>query len=72
MGRAYVITSEEMKEIKETRKSVKNKDIDKRLYAIQLRGEGMKNAEIAEKLDTAPVVVSYWVGRYKKREFDEN
>ena len=38
MGRAYVITSEEMKEIKETRKSVKNKDIDKRLYAIQLRG----------------------------------
>ena len=55
-----------MIEIKETRKAVKNKDIDKRLYAVQLRGEGMKNAEIADKLDTSPVVVSQWVGRFKK------
>lgn len=66
MGKTYTITSEEMIEIKETRKAVKNKDIDKRLYAVQLRGEGMKNAEIADKLDTSPVVVSQWVGRFKK------
>ena len=66
MGRTYTITTDEMKEIKETRKATKNKDIDRRLYAVQLRGEGMKNAEIAIKLDTSPEVVSCWVGRYKK------
>ena len=66
MGKTYVITNEEMNEIKKFRKGNKNKDIDKRLYAVQLRGEGMKNAEIAGKLDTCPEVISHWVGRYKK------
>ena len=66
MGKTYAITSEEMNEIKEYRRMIKNKDIDKRLYAVQLRGEGMKNAEIADKLDTCPEVISNWVGRYKK------
>ena len=66
MGKTYTITDEEMNEIKEFRKGNKNKDIDKRLYAVQLRGEGMKNAEIADKLDTCPEVISHWVGRYKK------
>lgn len=66
MGKTYTITEEELKEIKETRKGVKNKDIDKRLKAVQLRGEGMNNEEIAAKLDTSPVVVSSWVGRFKK------
>ena len=66
MGKTYTITNEEMNEIKEFRKGNKNKDIDKRLYAVQLRGEGMKNAEIADKLDTCPEVISHWVGRYKK------
>ena len=45
MGKTYEITREEMNEIKEYRRKIKNKDIDKRLYAVQLRGEGMKNAE---------------------------
>ena len=69
MGKTYTITNEEMNEIKEFRKGNKNKDIDKRLYAVQLRGEGMKNAEIADKLDTCPEVISHYVIRGRERIF---
>lgn len=33
---------------------------------MELRGRGKKNAEIAEKLDTSPKVISRWVSIYKK------
>ena len=67
MGFKYIISEEERIEIKEARKSVKNKMTDKRLHAVELRGEGKSNREIAEKLDTSPKVVSRWVSNYKKQ-----
>lgn len=66
MPKKYKISDEETKKIKEVRKRIKDKKVDKRLHAVQLRGEGMKNQEIAEKLDTTHRMVSSWVSAYAK------
>jgi len=66
MPQTYGISKEQAKEIKEIRKTITDKRIDKRLHAIQLRGEGVKNPAIAEKLDTSAKVVSRWVSAYWK------
>lgn len=63
----YIISEEEKTEIINARKSIKDKMVDRRLHAVELRGEGKSNAEIAEKLDTSPKVVSRWVSNYKKQ-----
>ena len=41
MPKKYKISTEQIKEIKETRKTIKDKKTDKRLHAVQLRGEGL-------------------------------
>lgn len=66
MPKIYKINAEEVEQIKEVRKSIRYKKVDKRFYAVQLRGEGLSNVEIAEKLDTSDKVVSQWVSKYKK------
>ena len=71
MPKTYTISEEQAKEIAEIRKTVKDKKIDKRLHAIQLRGEGMKNPEIADKLDTASRVVSRWVSAFCNNGIDD-
>ena len=62
----YKISEEEANKIAEIRKTIKNKMTDKKLYAVELRGRGKTNPEIAEKLDTSPKVISKWVSTYKK------
>jgi len=64
MPRTYTISAEQSAEIAKIRRTVKNKKVDKRLHAVQLRGEGFTNPVIAEKLDTSPKVVSRWVSAY--------
>ena len=64
MPKTYTISEEQAEEIKALRKRITNKKVDKRLHAIQLRGEGLKNPAIADKLDTSPKVVSRWVSTY--------
>ena len=66
MAKTIIISKEQAKEIKEVRRSIKNKKTDKRLHAVQLRGEGMTNSEIATKLDCAAKVVSRWVSSFDK------
>jgi transposase len=66
MGKSYRISKEEAAEIAAIRKTIKDKKVDKRLQAIQLRGEGNKNPAIADKLDTSAKVVSHWVSAYCK------
>lgn len=61
MPKTYKISKNEAAEIKEQRKTISDKKTDKRLYAVQLRGEGYTNREIAEKLDTSDKMVSQWV-----------
>ena len=61
----YTISKEETEEISKVRKNIKDKQTDKRLYAVELRGRGKNNKEIAEKLDTSTKTVSRWVSAYK-------
>jgi transposase len=66
MPQTYKISKKQAEEIKAVRKTIIDKRVDKRLHAIQLRGEGVKNPFIAEKLDTSAKVVSRWVSTYCK------
>lgn len=70
MRKGFQINEAQVQEIVTVRKSVSDKRVDKRLWAIQLRGEGMKNPRIAEKLDTSAKVVSRWVSAYCKNGID--
>lgn len=71
MPKTYKISTENVAEIKATRKTIRDKKADKRLYAVQLRGEGHTNQEIADKLDTSDQMVSHWVSVYAKGGIDE-
>ena len=64
MGKTNDIRCEEAEAIKEYRKDIRDKQTDRRMYAVQLRGEGWRNKDIAEKLDADPRMVSRWVRRY--------
>jgi len=46
------------------RKTIKDKQTDKRLKAVQLRGEGKKNKAIADQLETSTDVVSHWISLF--------
>ena len=60
MGKSYQITEAELKALEELRTQNKDKDTERRLHAVILRGKGMRNIEVAKKLDTAPQVISYY------------
>ena len=64
MPKTYKISAENAIEIEEIRKTITDKKVDRRLYAVQLRGEGLTNDEIAQKLDTSDKMVSQWVSAY--------
>ena len=66
MPKTYNISAEQGKEAQKARKTVKDKQADKRLWAVQLRGEGKKNEEIARQLETSADMVSRWVCEFVK------
>ncbi|MDE6580603.1 MAG: helix-turn-helix domain-containing protein [Ruminiclostridium sp.] len=66
MPKTYAISIEETEQIKKARETITNKTEDKRLYAVQLRGEGLTNGEIAARLNTSSKVISRWVCQYKR------
>ena len=70
MPKTYKISTKNVAEIKEKRKTIKDKKVDRRLYAVQLRGENKTNQEIAEKLDTSAKMVSQWVSAYINNGID--
>jgi transposase len=61
MPKTYVITEEQGRVAAQARKKVHDKQADKRLRAVQLRGEGLKNKDIAKLLETSSDMVSRWV-----------
>ena len=67
MRTKYKISKENAAEIKEYRKKVKDKEIDRRLHALQLLGEGQKSKEIAEKLDSDKRQISLWAKNFCER-----
>lgn len=62
----YEITGTQIVEITETRKRNKDKKVDKRLRAVEMRSAGYKNNEIAAKVEAHPTVVSRWICNYLK------
>lgn len=64
MSKKYIISTKEAEEIKAYRKNVTEKYLDRRLYAVQLLGEGMKPKDIAEKLDADRRQISRWASQF--------
>ena len=64
MPKRYQINDGNVKEIREAMKTVKNKNIYRRLEAVALRAEGKSNAEIAEITKYHPKRVSQLVSQY--------
>ena len=67
MAKAYEITEEISNEIRMIRKKIKNKSEDIRLHAVELRGLGKKNKEIAEILEIHEKVVSKWISIFSNQ-----
>ena len=66
MSKGYEISREQAAEIESYRKLNKDKNVDKRLRAVQLRSEGYENKVIADKVESHPTVVSRWICSYAK------
>ena len=64
MAKKYIISEKNSAEIKEYRKGVTEKYLDRRLHAVQLLGEGMKPKDIAEKLDADKRQISRWAAQF--------
>ena len=64
MSKKYIISEKNAAEIKEYRKGVTEKYLDRRLHAVQLLGEGMKPKDIAEKLDADKRQISRWAAQF--------
>ncbi len=65
MAKAHEISEKDIKEINLNKKNQKIYKEEKRLHAVELKGQGYKNKEIAEKLDTSEKVISNWISQYK-------
>jgi len=66
MPKTYTISNEDIQAVEELRKKTKDKQVDKRLHAVKLRGEGKKNDVIAKQLETSTDMVSRWISAYAK------
>jgi len=66
MAKAYTISEEQVQQLKKHRKQNKDKKVEKRLKAVQLRGEGMENEEVSRIVEAHPKVVSRWFCQYAK------
>lgn len=66
-----MITDEEYKAVIEASKKNKNKRVDKRLQVIQLRYEGKKDREIAEKLGYSRMRISQLCAEFKAAGVEE-
>lgn len=66
MPKTYKICTNQVAEAIQARDGNHDKQVDKRLRAVQLRGEGKKNKEIAEQLETSTDMISRWVSSYAK------
>jgi len=66
MPKTYRISKKDVQAVEEERKKNRDKQVEKRLHAVQLRGEGKKNKAIAEQLETSSDMVSRWISTYAK------
>ena len=66
MATRYQFSEEEIKTIKAARKGNKLKQVDRRLHALELMAEGIKNKEISEKIGYHEVYLKTLVAKYRK------
>ena len=66
MPKTYKITEAQIAEIEKQRQKNSDKNVEKRLRAVKLRGEGLGNKEIAGIVESHPTVVSRWICKYTK------
>ena len=66
MPKTYTISQEDICAVEELRKTNRDKQVDKRLRAVVLRGQGNKNKDIAKTLETSTDMVSRWISAYAK------
>lgn len=64
MAKRLVLSAEQLAEIKSARKSNKDKNIEKRLLAIQLHGEKVARKEIAQQTGFYPDYIGKLVKKY--------
>ena len=64
MPQAYKITEEQRAEIQEARRKNKNKNVEKRLKALELRAEGKTLAEIGAICGYNPAYISNIIASY--------
>ena len=62
----YPFTEEEIAEIQETRRKNRDKNVDRRLKALELKAEGHTGQEIAEITDYHPGYISKLAAKYRK------
>ncbi len=61
----YAFTHEEKQEIKAAREKNRDKNVEKRLEALEMRAEGHRNKEISEKTGFHTQYITVLVSRYK-------
>ena len=66
MPKTYTLSTAQAAEAAKARSETRDKQVDKRLRAVQMRGEGKSNKEIAEVLETSTDMVSRWASAYAK------
>jgi len=66
MPKTYAISKKQAEEVRKIRSTISDKQTDKRLWAVQLRGEGKSNADIAVQLETSTDMVSRWISSFVK------
>ena len=63
-------TIEQMQKLKNARKKNKNKNIDRRIQALQLHAEGATHKKTAEKTGFAQTYTAELTGKYRKNGID--
>jgi len=66
----YELSTEQLSEIQEAKKRNKNKNVEKRLSALELRAKGVKDSEIATKTGYNPKYISHLVKKYITKGLD--
>jgi transposase len=67
MAKRYCINEKQVKELEAARKKNKNKTVERRLTALLLYAQGMKNEEIALRSGLAESYIGKLAGKYSKQ-----
>lgn len=67
MAKSYKFDEKDVAEIKAARKKNRNKNVEKRLKALELRAQGMSRGEVAVQTGYRPSYISELVAKYRDK-----